>query len=724
MPNPWNNERLGTARIEPAGAVTAGSVGTWTLVYTVGAYGIDEGGTIKLAQRFASDWEMPQFDRPSQSGYATLSTTGQAHLRPHVEPKGHERPWMKCLVIDVYDGHLAPGDTVTLVLGDRRGGAPGIRAQTFRETAHEFRFFIDPTNACVARRLPHSPTIPIVAGAPIEWVCLMPSQATVGCPVDVFVKGQDIWGNPTPVAVAPVLQWDGTGEVTFQAQRLLFRTPGQGCVIARSGEFICRSNPLAGHAAEPSLKHYWGDLHAQTDATVGTGTEEEYFIFGRDLARLDFISHQGNDFQVTDDDWRRLNRAVRRFHADGRFVVFPGYEWSGNTSAGGDRNVFYAAEDLPILRSSHWQTPETPEDAATPAHPADVLFARLREQIGNDQALVGAHVGGRYADVRRFFDDEIGTLMEVASCWGIFEWLLWDALEAGHVAGVMCNSDGHKGRPGAEGPGAGEFGIAGGLTCVLAERHTRRAIWEALRRRRCYGTTGPRLILDFRIDGQPMGSFVRAAEPARATASVLGTGPIESLTLLQGRVPVLTRRPAAFDACAGSRRVRVSWRGARIRGRARRACWDGAIRLEGARLAAARPFQFDSPLEGIVSQTDRALTFKSHTMGDTDGFDLTLDDATRGVLHFESAVGQARVALAELGAGASAATFAFGGLDLALRVERYPETLTENALALDTEVRPPADGRAPYLVKVVQEDGHQAWTSPIYLAAPPVSRGT
>ena len=46
--------------------------------------------------------------------------------------------------------------------------------------------------------------------------------------------------------------------------------------------------------------------------------------------------------------------------------------------------------------------------------------------------------------------------------------MLFDALDCGHVVGVMCNSDGHKGRPGAEGPGAGEFGIAGGLTCVLA----------------------------------------------------------------------------------------------------------------------------------------------------------------------------------------------------------------------------------------------------------------
>ena len=30
-------------------------------------------------------------------------------------------------------------------------------------------------------------------------------------------------------------------------------------------------------------KTFWGDLHGQTRATVGTGTIEEYFAFGRDV---------------------------------------------------------------------------------------------------------------------------------------------------------------------------------------------------------------------------------------------------------------------------------------------------------------------------------------------------------------------------------------------------------------------------------------------------------
>src|SRR5690606_31855510 len=122
---------LGSVQLEPMTPVVAGARGTWTIRITVGSYGIDEGGTVKLAHRFASDWESPQFTEPAKEGYATVHTSGAARLRPRFDPKGHDRPWMKALIIDVYDGSLEPGDTVTIVLGDRSGGSPGTRAQTF-----------------------------------------------------------------------------------------------------------------------------------------------------------------------------------------------------------------------------------------------------------------------------------------------------------------------------------------------------------------------------------------------------------------------------------------------------------------------------------------------------------------------------------------------------------------------------------------------------------------
>jgi hypothetical protein len=700
-------------RLDPPGSVVAGRFGTWTITLNVGSLGIDEGGTIKLAQRFASDWQQPQFDRPGEPGYTSVTTTGRAKLAPRFEKKGHVRPWTKCLILDVYDGTLAPGDLVTLVLGDRSHGSPGMRAQTFVESRHELRVLVDPTNACVVERLPSSPVFPVIAGEAVELVAILPTQATVGETVEVFVKGQDEWGNPARLTDSLRLAWEGEGDATIEGRRLTFRAPGTGSVLASSGAIAGRSNPVTCRASPPPVRRYWGDLHAQTETTLGTGSDDEYFAFGRDVARLDFMSHQGNDFQVTDESWRNLQRTVRRFHEDRRFVVFPGYEWSANTSAGGDRNVFYRFEGAPILRSSHWQVPEVSEDDLTPAHPASVLFDRLKSQVGADDVIVAAHVGGRYADVRQYHDPDLCRLVEVASCWGVFEWLLWDALDAGHVVGVVCNSDGHKGRPGAEGPGAGEFGISGGLTCVLASELTRDAIFDSLRRRHCYGTTGPRIDLSFEIDRHPMGSVLEVADDVTAEARVRAAGPVESLTLLEGREPVTVVRPPAFDEVASSRRIRVRWQGARIRGRGRRISWSGFICVEGATIERARTFGFDSAADGITEETAGRVRFRSHTTGDTDGIDLWLDQTERGSVAFESPVGRCRADLCELTPERS---WSFDGIDVRVSFQRYPEQVTESELRISRLLRPPAGRSAPYLVKVTQVDGHMAWSSPVFVS--------
>src|SRR3982751_351539 len=108
MPTPLST-RLGHVTVSPDSPAVAGSVGTWTVTLTVGSVGIDEGGTIKVCQRFASDGEAPQFDKPAAPAFVTVKTNGAAKLRPRFDRKGHDRPWMQAIVIDVYDGSLAPG---------------------------------------------------------------------------------------------------------------------------------------------------------------------------------------------------------------------------------------------------------------------------------------------------------------------------------------------------------------------------------------------------------------------------------------------------------------------------------------------------------------------------------------------------------------------------------------------------------------------------------------
>jgi hypothetical protein len=173
------------------------------------------------------------------------------------------------------------------------------------------------------------------------------------------------------------------------------------------------------------------------------GTAEDYFRYARNKAFVDMVGHQGNDFQITDAFWKKLNELTAQFDQPGKFVCLPGYEWSGDTGLGGDRNIFFRREGRPIRRSSHILVQgETSTDAIYTAN-------RLFEALTGEDCRVIAHVGGRYADVKYAHDGHVERTVEVHSSWGTFEWILHDAFEKGFRVGVVCHSDDHKGRPGA-----------------------------------------------------------------------------------------------------------------------------------------------------------------------------------------------------------------------------------------------------------------------------------
>src|SRR5262249_14405544 len=150
-------------------------------------------------------------------------------------------------------------------------------------------------------------------------------------------------------------------------------------------------------------------------------------------------------------------------------------------------------------------------DAATDCFPVTDLFAQL---AGRDDVMLIPHIGGRYADIVGFHDPALEPVVEIYSDWGRFEWLLEDAIRQGYKVGVVANSDGHKGRPGAALPGAWTLGAYGGLTCVRAEPLTREAVFDAIKARRCYGVTAAqRIHIELAVNGLPMGAAGRTEGP-------------------------------------------------------------------------------------------------------------------------------------------------------------------------------------------------------------------
>jgi hypothetical protein len=479
-----------------------------------------------------------------------------------------------------------------------------------------------------------------------------------------------------------------------------------------------------------ALRRYWGDLHGQSGETIGMGTAEEYFRYARDKAFIDITGHQGNDFQITDAFWQKLNALTASFDKPGTFVCLPGYEWSGNTGMGGDRNVFYRREGRPIRRSSHILVQgETSTEAI---YTADKLF----EFLSGEDCRVIAHVGGRYADVKYAHDGRVERTVEVHSTWGTFEWILHDAFEKGYRVGVVCHSDDHKGRPGATTPGASTFGAIGGLTCYFMPELTRDAVFEALRLRHHYGTTGTRLFLDVRgtfdrdvtgfsedpklgaarelpVREAMMGDIIRPRGASmRLTVEVIGTAPLDRVDVMHGTQVVQSER--LFAAADLGRRVRVLWQGAEYRGRGRETVWRGKLTVKGNRVARYEPVNFLNPERKVqVAMPGTALAWTSVTTGNLAGIDLWLDDARTGSVAIETNIVSGEVDLAGLTDGA--VMFDGGGLGRKLSVYRLPETDWSRRLAFEHKVAFTSGADLPVYVRVTQADGHQAWSSPIYL---------
>jgi hypothetical protein len=577
--------------------------------------------------------------------------------------------------------------------------------QTFCEEAFEFKTLADPIATYRFKELPASPSLRIVPGQPARAVCIAPSLAKVNSEFPYHLKLEDAWGNPTgrPQELAhPGLPTTGVQTIT---------------AVDEKTELSARSNPIRVLAENALLQPYWADFHGQTEETVGTGTIEQYFTFARDYGLLDIAAHQGNDFQVTDEFWEKINRVTRAFYEPGSFVPFPGYEWSGTTPLGGDRNIFFVAEGGSITRSCTDLIPgndSVHENSPTAAE----LFRNLRQQKG-PRSFAFAHVGGRYADMS-MHDPEIELAVEVHSAWGTFEWLVEDALRRGYRVGICANSDGHKCRPGASYPGAGEFGSLGGLTCVLARRLDRESVFEALAARHLYATTGHRCLIDVEVqtgDGRTaiMGDVLDISRNDAGApllhVRMVGTAPVESVQVRNGLHLVKTLHPYGEEDLGS--RLKVVWSGAKVRGRDRLVPWDGGLRVLDNAILRAEPINFwnaNCPLEQLGRQR---LRWQSKTTGGLGGVILTLEEPYAGQLEIETP--DRRVESDISSVGLEPKVWECGGLRKKIEIFRLPGRQHSGEFAFRLPLTELRRGDNAIYVRMTQEDGHMAWTSPVYL---------
>ncbi|MHA1681269.1 MAG: DUF3604 domain-containing protein [Promethearchaeota archaeon] len=753
----------GTASIFPAGdgGFEAGSNQKFTITYTAGSFGIDDLGGIKIVFKYPCDQSIFQVVDPGKVGYMSARASNGSTVSLRYEPRGNARPWFKTIFAQVSGGGLKEGETIEIFLGGEGDDAPGMLLQTFCERSFEFKILVDAfsTNTFIPIQ---SPAIEIVSGIGVNWHAVLPTLKRVNDGFRLSIKVNDRWGNPAGLG-GYNLHFSSNLEVTGLPRKIKLpmdaperalvienlRVGEAGTVVVKvlddNGFQVTESNPLK-IEDDPTFLHFWGDLHGQSEETIGSNSARDYFEFARDCAFLDVISHQGNDFQVTGRFWDEINHLTAEFNEPGRFITIPGYEWSGNTAVGGDRNVYFRNEGCTIRRSSHALIPGD-KNVDSDCHTASILFEEL-EQVGVDDVVVVPHVGGRWGDVKYAHDGRMEHSIEIHSAWGTFEWLLQDAFEMGFRVGIVANSDGHKGRPGASCPGASMFGTMGGLTCFLVEGHhlTRDSIFDALKRRHHYATTGTRIYLDVRVlfkspqelyekdpaifsgsrttpcTSATMGDIVRVTEEYFSlNVSFIGSSPVERVEIFDGPTLLETVRPFLTGASSPGgtpsttqRKIRLVWEGAEYRARKRNTTWDCTVTFPGNEVMKAYPVNFWDVNSKLLGEGSDTLSWVSMTSGNFQAVDVLLKKPYEGTLEFHSNQVDFKMPLSGISLEDSVVECS-SGLGKRVRVFRLPEDIECKVMNFQKEIYVRDEGESRIYVKITQEDGHQAWSSPIYL---------
>ena len=552
---------VGRVSLSPDGPFQTGSYVTLLLAFTVGRRGLEEGARLRIGVP-NTGWEcvvVPQLrywdelvkgkDRkyaPFHPVNTTVEVISQGKAFAHLETMERmllpdedpaEAYWRWWITAVIEDAPIIDGDQIVLTYGDPQFVGRGARIQTFPEDELTISVYVDPGDGKWVRPGGAPVEIDVISGPPVRANVVVPSVITDAVP-PVRVALTDAChcrpnGNPPSALMMRDEGWRQMGKVEFSGVYSATVASKDPMAIFKGvritdpkGETIWGiSNPCM-LQQENGSQLFWGDLHAQSEYHVmhsqkmdarqqgwskgiSCGTPDEVYQYARDVSLLDFvaITDQG---AITGVGWELLQKKAIEYDRPGEFVTFKAYEAG---SPVGHRNVYF--RDLGV---------EPAQDPETFSYMPEFLYEYYRGR--KDVMLIPHHVK-TWTDWS-FYDSELESVMEVYSCWGQSEnpslnlWDkgmtpgagAWEILKRGHRLGMIASSDNHVGLPGRKYSHDRQVHtpFAGGLAAVWAPELTREAIFDAMKQRRCYGTTGARMILELYVNGQPMGSVLTAEQ--------------------------------------------------------------------------------------------------------------------------------------------------------------------------------------------------------------------
>ena len=433
----------------------------------------------------------------------------------------------------------------------------------------------------------------VLAGAPRVALLFAPSQSVVGMPLELQLTLLDRYNNPVEAlsgsanAVAEVryiLDSDRgsappaqTVAVRSATTRFVLQPGEEGFLSFEATVDLGNSAAVLETFAGPTrivaansdaLPIYWGDLHSHSDISKDAVGKSDW-SYARDITRLDFFASTEHDtadpflvaepdalggLGISEPEWEAIRNNVESFYQPGSFVTLLAYE--GNLASGGHHNVFFRdpsdwprppryddpselfqqlvlgeAIAIPHHLGINWGRDRSPVNSpelrpvTDPTHtfPGPWLDWNARPRGEGKRPALEIYSGHGQSE---FFDASDPLAYESVRFTPAVSQdgphYARDAWVAGQMLGTIAASDNHQGQPGLS---------HYGLTAVRAPRLTRDAIFDGIRNRSTYASTGQRLYVEFEVEGQSMGEVVSLARDASA---------------IEGRFLVAAPRPIRF----------------------------------------------------------------------------------------------------------------------------------------------------------------------------------
>jgi hypothetical protein len=496
-----------------------------------------------------------QVARPEAPHYLAIDAPGTDAVFA-VEIRERNLPWVEG---DVRHGRHVVG---TLVSGSvPRGHEIRLR---YENTVAPYIASVEPVWVRVKGSSPEEqPVLVSTPGPHARLRVLVPSWARPGLPFTVLVVSLDRRDNLTHQRFeGKALRMEGSSWVRpgldFEGSvRIPVVLSTEGVYRFLMDDVLSNAVRVGSGPAGP----FWGDLHIHTQLS-SDGQGPDPYPYARDVSGLDFAAAADHCTSMGPIGFEVTRGWAARHDEPGRFAVVVAYECDGRGHPGGHHNAYFRDKGRLFADAidpasgalggvSHdiarvWPLLD-PSTTITIPHHTGIAFTRdvspggfghaVDPSWGDDRGMrpvmeIYSHHGQseRYDpchllayEVNRMRNPERRSNTSVPGPFYAQDWWM-----RGFRFGVIGSSDEHSGQGGRS---------HGWLAAVFAEGLSREAVFDALKARRCYATTGERILLEFQVDGVEMGQSA-----ARPRGSRLHIGLRVWATELIVRVDVLRFR--------------------------------------------------------------------------------------------------------------------------------------------------------------------------------------